>query len=431
MVIDISKRIRSADVQLSKPGVEAVVAGFAAEVKSLGKIAFIKLRDRDGYLQLVSSDSKMIDKVTKISQESVILVEGKVKLSKLKAGGNEIEIENFEILSESEPKLPIEFMGKGIETNLDKRLDYRWIDLRNPKNLLVFKITTHFMKATRDFFIKKGLLELFSPKLIAHPSEGGGEEFAIPYFGKKAFLAQSPQFYKQMAQAAGFEGVFEVAPVFRANPSHTTRHDTEFTSLDVEISWIDHEGLMKFEEEWLSYAFGEVKSKFGKEIKEVFGIDLIVPKTPFPRITFADALKITGGKTIGSEEEKKICEYADKKFKHQFVFVTDFPISERPFYHMRMEKNQKITMSYDLLFKNIEITTGAHREHRYDVLVKQAKEKGLNIPSIQFYLNFFKWACPPHSGFGLSHTRVIMQMLNLPNVREATFVPRDTERLTP
>jgi len=431
MALDIHKRIYSSEVQKAKEGSSAIVAGWAAEVKSLGKIAFIKLRDREGILQLVSNDAKLIDKIAKISNESVIIAEGKVKKSKLKAGGNELELENFEILSEADPKLPIEFMGKGIETNLDKRLDYRWIDLRNPKNLLIFKITTHFMNATREFFIKKGLLELFSPKLIAHPSEGGGEEFAIPYFGRKAFLAQSPQFYKQMAQAAGFEGVFEVAPVFRANPSHTTRHDTEFTSLDVEISWMDHEDLMKFEEEWLSYAFSEVKNKFDKEIKDVFGVDLIVPKTPFPRITFADALKITGGKTIGSEEERKICEHVEKKFKHQFVFVTDFPISERPFYHMRLEKNQKITMSFDLLFKGIEITTGAHREHRYDVLVKQAKEKKLNIPSIQFYLNFFKWACPPHSGFGLSHTRVIMQMLNLPNVREATFVPRDTERLTP
>jgi len=265
MALDIHKRIYSSEVQNAKEGSNAIVAGWAAEVKSLGKIAFIKLRDREGFVQLVSNDSKLIDKIAKISNESVIIAEGKVKLSKLKAGGNELELENFEILSEAEPKLPIEFMGKGIETNLDKRLDYRWIDLRNPKNLLIFKISTYFMHVTRDFFIKKGLLELFSPKLIAHPSEGGGEEFAIPYFGRKAFLAQSPQFYKQMAQAAGFEGVFEVAPVFRANPSHTTRHDTEFTSLDVEISWMDHEDLMKFEEEWLSYAFSEVKNKFGRK----------------------------------------------------------------------------------------------------------------------------------------------------------------------
>ncbi len=429
----LSQRISTSELQSASIGSRIVTGGFVEKIKHLGKLAFITLRDSEGYVQVVANESYAgLKDLQNLTRESVILVRGEVKRSKAKSGGKELIVSDVEVLSKAQVPLPIEFLGKDIETDLSKRLDYRYIDLRNPRNLLVMKVLSTFTHASRQFFIDNELVEIFSPKLIAAPSEGGGEEFAIPYFKRKAYLAQSPQFYKQMANSAGLGGVFEIGPVFRANPSRTTRHDTEFTSLDIEISWLDVEGIMKFEERWLASALREVKKKHGADIKKVFGVDITVPKVPFPRITMAEALKISGlkGDDLDPEGERKVFANIKRRFGHEFVFVTDFPSSIRPFYHMRPD-DKSLTNSFDLLFRGVEITTGAQREHRYDILVEQAKEKGLNMKEIQFYLDYFKWGCPPHAGFGLSPTRVIMQLLGLGNVREATFVPRDTERLTP
>jgi len=431
-MVNLSQRITTAEVQKVRLGSEVVIAGWVEQTKLLGKLAFLNIRDSEGYVQVVATSSYLgMKELSGITRESVVSIRGKVKKSKAKSGGKELELIELDLLSKAAVPLPIEFLGKGIETDLSKRLDYRHIDLRNPKNLLVLKVLSTFVNASHAFFVNHGLIEIFSPKLIATPSEGGGEEFAIPYFKKKAYLAQSPQFYKQMANVAGLGGVFEIGPVFRANPSRTTRHDTEFTSLDVEISWLDDEGIRKFEERWLAYSLKAVKKRHGDEIKKVLGIDINIPKVPFPRIKMSEALKIAGikGDDLDPAGERKVFMNIKRRYNHQFVFVTDFPWSIRPFYHMKSGANA--TKSFDLLFRGVEITTGAQREHRYDILVKQAKEKGLNIKDLKFYLDFFKWGAPPHSGFGLSPTRVVMQMLELGNVREATFVPRDTERLTP
>ncbi len=431
-MVNLSRRVSTADLQRSKLGSTLVLAGWVENFKHMGKVAFIKLRDRNGYAQVVITPSYSKLKDLNLTRESVVAVRGNVKKSKAKSGGKELELMDIEILSSAKTPLPIEFLGKDIETDLSKRLDYRYIDLRNPKNLAIFKVLSTFNHASKEFFAKEGLIEIFSPKLIATPSEGGGEEFVVPYFKKKAYLAQSPQFYKQMAQSAGFEGVFEIAPVFRANPSHTIRHDTEFTSLDVEISWIDDEGARKFEERWLNYVMKEIKKRHGQEIKRVFGKDVVVPKLPFPRITMSEALKISKikGDDLDPEAERKVCAHTKKKYGHDFVFVTEYPWSIRPFYHMKPEDKNK-TMSFDLLYNGVEITTGAAREHRYDILKSQAQEKGLSVKSVQFYLDFFKWGCPPHAGFGFSPTRFVMLLLGLGNVRESTFAPRDTDRLTP
>jgi len=431
-MIDLKKRISTAEAQQKKEGSFAVVSGWAEDIKVLGKIAFIKLRDREGYLQLVTTNPDLIKEIEKLTKESVIAAKGKIKKSKLKAGGNELQISSIELLSRAEAKLPIDVTGK-VPADLSKRLDWRFLDLRNPKHLLIFKICSDFEKFTRDFFIKNGLIEIHSPKFMGVPSESGAELFSVPYFEKTAYLAQSPQFYKQMAMAAGFEKVFEIGPVFRANPSHTTRHDTEYTSLDVEMSWITWKDLMAFEESWIKYVLEQLKNKRGKEIEKVFGVKIIIPKIPFPRITMKNALKLIKkpGNDLGTEGEKLLAKEILKKRGHEFVFVTEYPWEVRPFYHMKLEGKPNLTKSYDLIYKGVEITTGAQREHRYNILVKQAKEKGLHLKPIQFYLNFFKYGCPPHAGFGLSPTRVITQMLDLGNVREATFAPRDPERLTP
>jgi aspartyl-tRNA synthetase len=423
---------------------QVFIEGWIHEIRDLAKIKFILLRDMTGVVQCIIKDEKLMKKFSDLSVESVISINGEAKPAQVKSPEVsqkeiEVEIKEFEIISKAE-KLPINIHDKDVETGFAKRLDYRYLDLRNPKNLLIFKIETDVLKAMRDFCIKTGFLELCSPKFQSAAAESGAEMFSVDYFGKKAYLAQSPQFYKQMAVISGFERVFEIAPVFRANPSHTTRHDTEFTMFDAEIGFINSfEDVMHWEEQWLAYILEQIKEKYGKQIKEVFNIDLVVPKIPFPRITMEEAHKIIreAGIKVGedsdldAEGEKALGDYIQKKYKHEFVFLTLFPWKVRPFYHMRPKDNPRVTNSFDLLWKGLEITTGAQREHRHDILIKQAKEKKISEKPIQWYLDMFKYGAPPHGGFGLSPTRVVMQMLNLPNVREATFAPRDTERLTP
>lgn len=295
-------------------------------------------------------------------------------------------------------------------------------------------------EAMREFWVKNNFIEIYTPKIMGSASESGSELFEVKYFDRKAYLAQSPQFYKQMAMAAGFEKIFEIGPSFRANPSDTTRHDTEFTMIDMEISFIEsEEDVMKVEEEWIAFFLKKVKEKYGEEVKKTFNVEIVVPKLPFPRVTMEEAqkmLKKKGYKSpeegdLDAEGEKLLAGLIKEKYGHEFVFVKEYPISVRPFYHMRKKENPKLTKSFDLIWKGVEITTGAQREHRIEPLTKQAIEKKINPKSIQYYLNFFNNGCPPHGGCALSPSRLLMLMLNLGNVREATFLPRDMKRLTP
>ena len=294
----------------------------------------------------------------------------------------------------------------------------------------------------RSFWTSEGFIEMHSPKLMGNASESGAELFEVKYFDRKAYLAQSPQFYKQMAMAAGFDRVFEIGPVFRANPSFTSRHDTEFTSVDVEISWIDsHEDVMQLEERWLRHILQAVKTEYGEEIKKMFGTEIMIPELPFPRVTMAEAYNILdqighhierGEKgDLDPKGEQLLYHHFQEKTGYEFVFVTEYPSIVRAFYHMRLEGNPHLTKSFDLLWKGLEVTTGAQREHRYDILVEQAKEKRLSLEPIQYYLDFFRYGCPPHGGYGFGLTRMLMVMLNLKSVREVTFLYRGVNRLTP
>ena len=272
--------------------------------------------------------------------------------------------------------------------------------------------------------------------------ESGAELFEVKYFGRIAYLAQSPQFYKQMAMASGFDRIFEIGPVFRANPSFTSRHDTEFTSVDVEISWINsHEDVMQLEEEWLRYVLQFIKSDLEDEMKKWYGVEVIVPEVPFPRVTMEEAYAILADKghnvpraekgDLDPEGERTLAHYIKDKFGHEFVFVTDYPISVRPFYHMRYEDNPELTKSFDLLWNGLEVTTGAQREHRHDILERQAKEKGFALEPLQHYLEFFKYGCPPHGGYGFGLSRMLMILLGFNNVREVTYLYRGPNRLSP
>lgn len=325
-------------------------------------------------------------------------------------------------------------------------MDWRYLDLRNPKNLLIFELQTVIEHAMREYWMNNGFIEIHTPKLMSTSSESGSELFKLDYFGGKAYLSQSPQFYKQMAMNAGFEKIFEIGPVFRANPSFTARHETEFISVDAEISWINsHEDVMKLEEEWIAYFMAKAQEKLGEKVSALYGITIEVPKLPFPRISLAKAKEIIRERgyvspkddDLNPEDEKILSEYVKEKFGHDFVFVTDYPVSARPFYHMRHENNPTLTKSFDLLYRGLEVTTGAQREHRYDVLKAQILEKQETendaklLESLKYYLQFFEYGTVPHGGYGFGLSRLIMKLLELPNIRSATFLSRNPKRLTP
>jgi aspartyl-tRNA synthetase len=423
-------------------GGEVTVQGFVETIRNQKRMVFLVLRDQTGKVQALhmkKDDGDSIGSaVSSLTAESTVTVIGKVvSAPQVKLGGIEIQIGSIEISSVAEAPLPID-----ADSALDKQIDWRQVSLRRPENLLIFKVQTTMERAMRDYWAKNGFIEIHSPKLLSTASESGAELFELPYFGKdrKAYLAQSPQFYKQMAMAAGFDRVFEIGPVFRANPSFTSRHDTEFTSVDMEISWVEsHEDVMKVEEEWLAYVLNVIAQEHGDEIKAAFGVDVVVPTTPFPRITLADARAILAekGHVIGHKDdldppgERMLSAYVQEKYGHEFVFVTDYPAAVRAFYHMRHEDDPTLTKSFDLLWKGLEITTGAQREHRLDKLLAQATDRGFAHGPLEHYFNFFRYGVPPHGGCGVGLTRLLMILMNRSNVREVTFLYRGPNRLTP
>ena len=399
-------------------------------------MAFIVVRDITGKLQVTIEKEKFPEiakEIEGVLPHSVITVEGPVVANEfVKMGGVEMLPEKLTVESRAEA-LPL-----GPDANIDTRLDYRWIDLRTEKNQLMFEMQTELVKAFREFCLERNFIEIHTPKLIATASESGADVFELDCFDGKAYLAQSPQFYKQMAMASGFERIFESGPVFRAEKSNTNKHATEFTGFDLEISYIEsYEDIMKFEEEMLAYALEKVHAKYGEKCKEIFGKEIVVPTLPFPRIKLADLYaelkEMYGFEVPASEmndlttEAERLCKkYAMDKYGHEFLFVTDYPKDKRAFYHMRKDG---IPQGYDLIWSGVEITTGAQREHRYDVLKAQAEEKGLD-KDVKFYLEFFKYGCPPHGGFGLGVDRLTMILTDY-TIKEVEFLFRGPNRLTP
>lgn len=420
------------------------ISGFAEKVRNLQWVQFIVLRNEGQRIQVTieKSDEKnkeMVEIVDKLTNESTITVTGTIKENeKVKMGGMELIPESITVTSLSAPELPINITNKDAAA-IDTRMDNRFIDLRNDVNFHIFKIQTEFVRAMRQYLYQEDFTEIHTPKLIGAASESGSEVFEVDYFGDKAYLAQSPQFYKQMAIAAGYERVFEVAPAFRAENSNTNRHATEFTSFDLEFANIrSYEDVMAVEEDLLVEGLTAVKEKYGDLIKELYGVDVVVPTRPFPRIDLQDLYKELGERygykvpdhdigDMNAEAEKLTSRYAMDVYGHEFIFVTGFSKAKRPFYHMRKDG---IPQGYDLIWKGTEITTGAQREHRYDVLEAQANEKGLG-EDIKFYKDFFKYGCPPHGGFALGIDRMTMLLLGLPSLKETMFLFRGPNRITP
>ncbi len=424
-----------------KVGERVRVRGWVQAVRDQKSVQFVILRDETGLLQAVASKSEppseLNEAVSALTAESAISLTGTVVADeRVKLGGLELRLEELVVESPAEPELPVT-----PESALDKRIDWRYVDLRRPDRRLIFEVQTTIEWAMREYWHALHFIELHSPKFTAAATESGAELFKVEYFDRVAFLAQSPQFYKQMAMAAGFGRVFEVGPVFRANPSFTSRHDTEFTSVDVEISWIDsHEDVMAFEERWLAHVFERVMEAHGAQIEQTFGAQLTVPSVPFPRITLQRAKELLSeagheppgeGHDLDPPSERALSELMLEREGHEFTFVTDYPTTVRPFYHMRYEHDPSLTKSFDLLWRGIELTTGAQREHRHEQLLAQAEDKGVEVAPIQYYLDFFRFGAPPHGGYGFGLTRLLMQMLGQENVREVTFLYRGPHRLEP
>ena len=417
------------------------IGGWVETLRDQKRIQFIIIRDESGSVQVTyprpNEEDALADQVSALTHGSFVIVKGQLKHDeRVKLGGIEILLQGLEVVSASLPDSPI-----AEDTSIDKRLDWRFIDFRRPELNLMMQVQTTIEQAWREHWLANDFVEIHSPKLMASPSESHAELFKLEYFEGHAYLAQSPQFYKQMAMSAGLNRVFEIGPVFRADPSFTSRHATEFVSIDMEMSWIDsHEDVMNFQEELMVKAITAVKEKHGERIKELYEIDIEIPSTPFPRIPLAEAHEIiekrgykvprTDG-DLDPEGERQISQYAKEELGHEFVFLTDYPKHIRPFYHMRHEGNDALTKSYDLIWKGTEITTGAQREHRIEVLEAQAKDKGLDPEGLDFYMDFFRYGVPPHGGFGMGLTRVVMLMLELPNIREASFLFRGPNRLQP
>ncbi|TAH36708.1 aspartate--tRNA(Asn) ligase [Candidatus Saccharibacteria bacterium] len=425
-----------------KAGEAVVVDGWLQTVRDQGSIVFLIVRNSEGIFQaVVLKSSGAYEQSKSLTTESVIRIKGIAKLEQNAPRGMEIMVDELEVLSHADPELPIPVSEKAEnEADQQKRLDWRWLDLRKPEKRLVFEAWTTMEQAARQYWTENGYLEIHSPKLMSIPSEGAAELFEVKYFDRTAYLAQSPQLYKQMAMASGFERIFETGPVFRANPSFTSRHDTEFTGYDMELSFItSHQDVIAEEEKWLVAMITAVSEKHGEAVQKAYGREIVVPTIPFPQVTLKQAKELLAPFNIASEkmddlnpeEERKLSELIKAQHGHEFVFVTEYPVTARPFYHMRLESDPTLTKSFDLLWNGIEVTTGAQREHRYEKLIAQADEKGLHKEPLEFYFNFFRYGCPPHGGLGLSPSRLLVKLLDVSNVREVTYLYRGPKRLDP
>ena len=444
--VTVSERTLIKNLAASADG-PVTVSGWVETVRDQKKVQFVVLRDESGAVQLVNPrlfgedgverPTDISETISALSQGTFLTATGELKHDeRVKLGGVEVKLTGLDIATVAIAETPI-----AADSSIDKRMDWRFLDLRRPEQNLIARVQTTFEHALRSYWIDNDFIEIHTPKLMASASESKAELFEVKYFEGKAFLAQSPQFFKQMAQPAGFGKVFEIAPAFRADPSFTSRHATEFTSVDAEISWIDsHEDVMTLHENLLVAALTAVKAKHGEEIKALFDVEVTVPTTPFPRIPLAEAKRIVAERgyevprhddDMDPEGERQISAYVLEEFGHEFVFLTDYSSSIRPFYHMRHADDAGLTNSYDLIFNGVEISTGAQREHRIDVLEAQARDKGLDPEELGFYLDFFRYGVPPHGGFGMGLSRVIMLLLHQANLREVTYLFRGPTRLLP
>lgn len=416
-------------------GKNVVLAGWVHDARMLGGISFVVFRDMAGMVQITipkeKVSKKVLDTVSKLRQEDVISVKGKVIKNKKAPGGIEIIPSDIEIINKSEVPLPLD-PREITKTNLDTKLDWRFLHLRTAEARSVFKIQSQITKSFRDFFTNRKYLEMQPPIIISSASEGGAELFQIPYFEKEAFLAQSPQLYKQMG-AISFEKVFMIVPVFRAEKFDQPTHLNEVRQMDIEQAFSDDEQVMKVLEGCLVHVLTDVKKNCKEELK-ILKQDISIPKLPLKRITYDQAIellknkkeKISWGDDFSKTQEKLLFKSVNDAF-----FIKDWPTKIKAFYAMPFEKNPEICRAFDLIYKGIEIASGTQRIHLPELLIKQIKDKGLNPDRFKFYIDVFRYGAPPHSGWSIGLERLTMQICGKENIREVTMFPRDRTRLMP
>lgn len=426
-------------IQEVTPGIgKAEIVGFVHELRDLGGLSFLLIRDRTGIIQVTVPKKKVpehvLSAVREVSRESVVRVSGTVKAIEKAPGGRELVPETFEIVSLAQSPLPLDVVEK-VPAELDTRLDSRFLDVRRPRVAAVFHIRNACIQAVYEQLFSRGFIQITTPKVVAAATEGGTELFPIAYFEKEAFLNQSPQLYKQMMMGAGFERVFEIGPIFRAEEHNTTKHLNEATSIDVEVSYASHHDVMELLEEIVIAAYRKVADSCGQFLEQMEIRDLPVPASSFPRLPYSEAIEIaakkidepiTYGDDIGTAAEKAIGEEMGSHY-----FIVDWPTAIKPYYAMPCEHDPSVCKAFDMMHPRMELSSGSERIHQHDLLVRQIQAKGLNPESFSFYLTPFRYGMPPHSGWGLGAERLIMTMLGLQNIREAVLFPRDRHRLVP
>ena len=415
---------------------EVVLMGWIHEMRDLGGIIFVLLRDRDGVTQVTAPSKKispeLFEELKKLKKESVIAVKGRVQESGKAPGGVEIIPAELKLLSESKLPLPLDTTGN-VHAEIDTRLDSRFIDLRKHNVSAIFKIKSRMLHSVRNFLESEDYTEVNTPKLVASATEGGTELFPITYFEREAFLGQSPQLYKQMMMASGFDKVYEIAPIFRAEEHDTLRHLNEVISIDVETAFTDHLDAMDILEKMVVNAITEVKNNC-QDALETLEFNLQIPETPFPRIEYDEMVEMvnTAGVPMKhGEDMSRAAEKAMGDIMEGYYFITEWPTAIKPFYVMPNPENPVKSCAFDLMYKDLEISSGAMRVHNHDMLLNKLKEKGLNPDSFSRYLAAFEYGMPPHAGWGVGAERFTMTMTGLKNIRETVLFPRDRRRLTP
>lgn len=419
----------------SHVGQPVTLQGWVHNLRLLGgNLAFLMLRDRSGMVQCVLEGAL----AQPVATESVVTVSGRVVEAPRAVGGVEVQAQSIQVLNAAESPLPFEINKKELKTGLEALLDHRVISLRHPKAHAVFTIQSTLVGAFREYLSDQGFTQIFTPKIVTTGTEGGSNLFPIQYFEQKAYLAQSPQFYKQMMVGAGYERVFEIAPVFRAEEHNTSRHLNEYTSLDVEMGFIEsEEDLMHLETGLLRHMFGQVAARCEAELA-LWGVT--IPEiSEIPRIPMAEAQaileriygKVSPKGDLDPEGERLICQYVAEAGKPALVFVTRYPREVRPMYAMPAPENPESTASFDLLMNGLEVTTGGQRIHQAAMLIASMQSRGLNPEWFESYLEVFRYGMPPHGGFAIGAERLTARLLGLNNVREATSFPRDRTRLAP
>ena len=417
-------------------GEEIVLMGWVHEIRDLGGIIFVLLRDRDGLIQITAPSKKvspeLFEEIKKLKKEGVIAVKGLVQESGKAPNGVEIIPEEIKLLNESKLPLPLDTTGN-THAEIDTRLDSRFLDLRKHNVSAIFKIKSRMFHSIRNFLESRGYLEINTPKLVASATEGGTELFPITYFEREAFLGQSPQLYKQMMMGSGFDKVFEIAPIFRAEEHDTLRHLNEAISIDVETAFTDNEDAMNILEELVCKAITDVKEHCEDALKTL-EVELEVPETPFKRVTYDEVIDIVNSKGVAMRHGEDLSRAAEKalgEVMDDYYFITEWPTSIKPFYVMPGFEDPEKSCAFDLMYKDLEISSGAMRVHQHDLLLEKIKKQGLNPDSFSRYLAAFEYGMPPHAGWGLGAERFTMCLTGAKNIRETVLFPRDRRRLTP